>query len=309
MNKIASFIFGSAVGIAGTLYVVLGVSSEQQIVNAVNSESAEIGFSQHNQLQQIACDKPHLLETMAQSEDSSELDSLLNAFASRTEDIFENQDYKDLSYLIRKDKKVAEQVRKRFLESKSYEEKHALMNLLSQDNSDETINMVIGMIQAADDESKRLGFELLGSMELKESHMGLNQALLDATYDESNPELLTDVIYRLAEKKLDDSTKIIAIERLQTLLANDNSLIKARAIEGLSQLGDQTIISTMIRQHLQDPDEAVRVSAISAAFKLSSIQMDQEITSALTNMASNPNEPESVRNMASAVLGSQKSAL
>ena len=117
------------------------------------------------------------------------------------------------------------------------------------------------------------------------------------------------MIFRLSENTLDDATKATAIDRFQSFLTSNNSTIKARAIDGLSQLGDQVLISTTVKHYIHDSNESVRVSAISAAFKLNSHQMDDDIVSTLTKITKNPEEPESVRNMASAVLGSQKSAL
>jgi hypothetical protein len=311
MHKFAFFILGSLAGIAGTLYVVSDASPDPQLV--VNSNDAYTETSElpnTNKLtQQTTLSNSTPMQSSSGSSDQSNIESMLNAFTANTENLFESQEYKDLAYLMRKDKKVAAQIRQKLIESTSYEEKYALINLLSQDSSEETINLVIDMIKKPDDESKRLGFELLRSMDIKESQTELNNALLDATYYESNPELLTDVIFRLSEKKLDDTTKTIAIDRFQSFLSSGNSAIKARAIDGLSQLGDQATISATVKQYLHDPDEAVRVSAISAAFKLNSTQLDDEIVSTLTRIIKNPEEPESVRNMASAVLDSQKSAL
>ena len=311
MNKFAFFILGSLAGIAGTLYVVSDASPDPQLVVNANhdyNESSEFP-STHTPLTQQTTFNNSKPQPYQELDDPSDIESMLNAFTANTENLFESQEYKVLAYLMRKDKKVAAQIRQKLLESTSYEEKYALINLLSQDSSEETINMVIDMIKKPDDESKRLGFELLRSMDIKESQPELNNVLLDATYYESNPEVLTDVIFRLSEKKLDDSTKTIAIDRFQSFLASGNSAIKARAIDGLSQLGDQETISATVKQYLHDPDEAVRVSAISAAFKLNSTQLDHDIINTLTRITKNPEEPESVRNMASAVLDSQKSAL
>ena len=312
MNKFAFFILGSLAGIAGTLYVISDASTDpQRVVNENHDykESSEFPNTNTPLTQQTTFNNSIPMQSSSDASDQSNIESMLNAFTANTENLFESQEYKDLTYLMRKDKKVAAQIRQKLIESTSYEEKYALINLLSQDSSEETINMVIDMIKHADDESKRLGFELLRSMDIKESHTALNQTLLDATYYESNPELLTDVIFRLTEKTLDDSTKTIAIDRFQSFLASGNSAIKARAIDGLSQLGDQETISATVKQYLGDPDETVRVSAISAAFKLNSTQLDHDIISRLTRITKNPEEPESVRNMASAVLDSQKSAL
>jgi HEAT repeat protein len=310
MNKFAFFILGSLAGIAGTLYVVSDASPDPQHVVISNDDYTETSKVRTNKLtQETTFSNPGSVQSSSGSSDQSHIESMLNAFAANTENLFENQEYKDLTYLMRKDKKVAAQIRQKLIESTSYEEKYALIHLLSQDSSDETINLVIDMIKKPDDESKRLGFELLRSMDIKENQPELNNALLDATYYESNPELLTDVIFRLSEKKLDDATKTIAIDRFQSFLASGNGAVKARAIDGLSQLGDQATISATVKQYLRDPDEAVRVSAISAAFKLNSTQLDHDIISTLTNITKNPEEPESVRNMASAVLESQKSAL
>jgi hypothetical protein len=310
MNKFAFFILGSLAGIAGTLYVVSDTSPDPQVVVNSNDDYTETSQVRTNKLtQQTTLSNSTSAQLPSESGDRSDIESMLNAFTANTENLFESQEYQDLAYLMRKDKKVAAQVRQMLLNSSSYDEKYALVNLLAQDSSQETIDLVIDMIKKPDDESKRLGFELLRAMDIKESQPELNNALLDATYYESNPELLTDVIFRLSEKKLDDATKTIAIDRFQSFLASGNSAIKARAIDGLSQLGDQATISATVKQYLRDPDEAVRVSAISAAFKLNSTQLDHDIISTLTNITKNLEEPESVRNMASAVLDSQKSAL
>ncbi|MET0355470.1 MAG: HEAT repeat domain-containing protein [Cellvibrio sp.] len=309
MNKIIVFILGCGVGIAGTLYVVPNSSNDTEVIatseNNDNSTAEFLNTEKPRQPVTFNDSKPTSAPSQLQS--PLDIESKLNAFTADTEHLFERKDYKDLAYLIRNDKKVAAAVRNKLLNSTSYEEKYALVNLLAQDSSSETVELVIDMIKKPDDESKRLGYELLRSMDIKENQPELNTALLDSTYYETNPELLTDVIYRLSEKKLDDSTKTVAIDRFQSLLSNNNNAIKARAIDGLSQLGNQDTISSTVKRYIQDTDESVRVSAISAAFKLNPSHLDDEIVGTLTRITKNPAEPESVRNMASAVLDSRKS--
>jgi hypothetical protein len=309
MNKIAFFVLGALTGIAGTLYVVSDADINQELVTDSNIIENTNTHPFNSQDQTISYTQPEINKPLIKIDNAADMESLLNRFTANTANLFESQEYKDLAYLIRKDKKLAAQVRKKFVETNSYEEKYALMNLLSQDSSEENINLVIEMIKNQDDESKRLGFELLRSMDITESHSELNQALLDATYYESNPEVLTDVIFRLTEKKLDDTTKFLAIERFNTFLSSSNPDLKARAIDGLSQLGDQQTITMTVKRYLQDSNESVRIAAISAAFKLNSGTLDSELLGNLTRISQNPEEPENLRNIATAVLDSQKSAL
>lgn len=309
MNRIAFFVLGALTGIAGTLYVVSDADINQEFVTDSKIIENTDTTPFNNQDQAISYTRPEINKPPIKIDNAVDMEALLNRFTANTANLFESQEYKDLAYLIRKDKKLAAQVRQKFVESNSYEEKYALLHLLSQDNSEETINLVIEMIKNPDNESKRLGFELMRSMDITESHSGLNQALLDASYYESNPEVLTDVIFRLTEKKLDDTTKSIAIERFQTFLSSSNPDLKARAIDGLSQLGDQEMIATTVKRYLQDSNENVRISAISAAFKLNSGKLDNELLGTLTRISQNPAEPENLRNIATAVLESQGSAL
>jgi len=313
MNKIALFTFGCLIGIAGTLAVTLTVAKDQQPVagDTPNGYALELNATTSSPAINT-CDESKPLTPNQQTIDklsTSDIDVLLQRLKTNPEALFDSQAFKDLAYLISKDKDVANTVRKMILNSESFEEKYALVQLLAEANSPETASFVIDMINTPNNETKRLGFELLTAMEIKENLPELNNALLDATLYEANPEFLADVIFRLSANPLDDPTKSKAVDRFQALLSSDNKSIKARAIDGLAQLGDQATISAVVKQHLHDTDADVRVSAIRGAFKLHPDRLDEEIIGALTNIIKNPAEPESARNIASAVLASQKSVL
>lgn len=309
MNKLLTFICGVVAGCGTTLYVTNALY-EQPVDSEPQSKT------QPDMLDTFIPERDHrcsytlpLTEQSRSSTKNSLDDDLINdVFLMNTEHLFESEKFKDLVYLLRKDKNIAAQLRNKFLTTTSYEERYALVKLLAHDNSDETVDLVIDLISDASNESKQLGLDLLRSMDIKESHTGLNRALLDATYYESNPELLTEVIFRLSGSDIDESTKNIAVERFQFLLASDNNTIKASAINGISQLANQSTISSTIKQHIHDTDENIKVSAISAAFQLNATHFDNEMVSALTRIANNSQEPENVRDLASAVLSAQKSS-
>ena len=315
MNKFSIFILGAIAGCGSTLYIISSSSYENRDANELNStiNSAAVETHAPDHWEQIAQSPPAPAQANAASNNSlaknSSVTSLIDDVISiRTENLFESEKYKDLVYLMRKDKNIAAQLRSKLLMSTSYEEKYTLVNLLAQDNSEETVNLVIDLIKNPNNESKQLGFELLQSMDIKESHAQLNQALLDATYYETNPELLTETIYRLSEKIVDEPTKNIAIERFQFFLAGDNNTVKARAIDGISQLASQGTIASTVKQYIRDADENIRASAVSAVFKLNPDHIDNEMISILTDISNNSQETENVRNIASAVLNAQQQA-
>ncbi|HTF95346.1 MAG TPA: HEAT repeat domain-containing protein [Cellvibrio sp.] len=315
MNKFSIFILGAIAGCGSTLYIISSSSYENRDANELNSTINPAAVETHapDHWEQIAQSPPAPVQANAASNNSlaknSSVTSLIDDVISiRTENLFESEKYKDLVYLMRKDKNIAAQLRSKLLMSTSYEEKYTLVNLLAHDNSEETVNLVIDLIKNPNNESKQLGFELLQSMDIKESHVQLNQALLDATYYETNPELLTETIYRLSEKIVDDPTKNIAIERFQFFLAGDNNTVKARAIDGISQLASQGTIASTVKQYIRDADENIRASAVSAVFKLNPDHIDNEMISILTDISNNSQETENVRNIASAVLNAQQQA-
>lgn len=306
MNKIAFFILGILVGAAGSHYVSSDISIGRNTTISL-SNNIDVSALQNAYLskQQSTNNKSNDTQITTKPGKTTDIDLLINELIASSENLFESYAYKDLAYLIRKDKRIAIEVRHKLITSNSYQEKYALVNLLAQDGSQENIDLAIDLIKSLDSESKQLGLELLRGMNIDDNQPTLTNALLDATYYESDPEVLTNVIFQLSEKDLEPSTKAIAIDRVQSFLYSDDTNLKARAIDGLSLLGDQQIISTTVKQYLSHADEKVRTSAISASFKLN--QLDTDIISSLTNIIKNPEESENIRNMASAVLQSQKS--
>lgn len=309
MNKIAFFTLGVLVGSAATHYVSSHISKDRNMAINLNNNDIELSATQHtyqSKPQPINNDSKDIQITK-NSDKATDIDLMIDELIANTENLFESSTYKDLAYLIRKDENIAVEVRRKIINSNSYQEKYALVNLLAQDSSKENIDLAIDLIKSVGNESKQLGFELLRGMQIEDNQPTLTNALLDATYYESDPEFLTNVIFQLSKNVLEPSTKAIAIDRVQSFLYSDDTILKARAIDGLSLLGDQQIISTIVKQHLSHVDEKVRTSAISASFKLN--QLDSDIISSLTNIIKNPEESENIRNMASAVLESQKSEL
>lgn len=309
MNKIAFFTLGVLVGCAATYCVSSHISTDRNTAIGLSNNDIEVSTLQNAYLpkQQSTSNNSKDTQITTKPGKTTDIDLLINELIANTENLFESYAYKDLAYLIRKDKSIAVEVRRKLINSNSYQEKYALVNLLAQDSSEENIDLAIDLIKSLDNESKQLGFELLRGMHIEDNHPTLINALLDATYYESDPEFLTNVIFQLSEKDLEPSTKAIAIDRVQSFLYSDDNILKARAIDGLSLLGDQQIISTIVKQHLSHVDEKIRTSAISASFKLN--QLDTDIISSLTNIIKNPEESENIRNMASAVLESQTSVL
>lgn len=309
MNKIAFFTLGVLVGSAATYYVSSHISKDRNMAINLNNNDIELSAIQHTYQSkpQPTNNDSKDIQITKNSDKATDIDLMIDELIANTENLFESSTYKDLAYLIRKDENIAVEVRRKIINSNSYQEKYALVNLLAQDSSKENIDLAIDLIKSVGNESKQLGFELLRGMHIEDNQPTLTNALLDATYYESDPEFLTNVIFQLSENVLEPSTKAIAIDRVQSFLYNDDTILKARAIDGLSLLGDQQIISTIVKQHLSHVDEKVRTSAISASFKLN--QLDRDIISSLTNIIKNPEESENIRNMASAVLESQKSEL
>ncbi len=309
MNKIAFFTLGVLVGSAATHYVSSHISKDRNMAINLNNNDIELSAIQHTYQSkpQPTNNDSKDIQITKNSDKATDIDLMIDELIANTENLFESSTYKDLAYLIRKDEKIAVEVRRKIINSNSYQEKYALVNLLAQDSSKENIDLAIDLIKSVGNESKQLGFELLRGMHIEDNQPTLTNALLDATYYESDPEFLTNVIFQLSENVLEPSTKAIAIDRVQSFLYSDDTILKARAIDGLSLLGDQQIISTIVKQHLSHADEKVRTSAISASFKLN--QLDSDIISSLTNIIKNPEESENIRNMASAVLESQKSEL
>lgn len=314
MNKFALFTLGVFVGALGLHYINGHFAPDRYTaINAYRNykNASDVSEPSHS-LQPADIDvktvqlasKPDVY-----SDKHIDVTSMINALTLNLENLYESVEYKDLTYLMRKDENIAVEVRRIFLNSISYQEKYALVNLLAQDSSKENISLAIDMINNSDSESKKLGLELLRGMNIKESQPELNNVLLDAIYYESNPDLVTDLIYQLSEKELDSSTKIRVIDRFQSLLYSENNILKARAIDGLSILGDQEIIAATVAQHFYNPDEGVRLSAISAAFRLHPNQFSEDIINELNKIINNPAEPENIRNLALSVLSSRQDSL
>ena len=309
MNKITFFSAGFLCGVAATLGVVIGYVQDDNEISG-RPQDMTLAPTQIPDLTPARASPVTPKQTIIESNNKTvaepELMSLLRAFKSKSGGVYEREEYKDLAYLIRQDNNLAALVRNMVLESESYEEKYALINVLSQDHSPETNNFVVDLINTSDDENKRLGYELLGLMRPNERSPELSNALIDASYNESNPEFLAKIIYRLSEAELDEMSKTVAIQQFQSFLYSESNTIKADAIGGISRLADQDTIRDTAKEFIHDSNEAVRISAIGSLFKLESSQFDQEIISSIAEIAKNPEESQNARNIAAAVLESKK---
>ena len=236
---------------------------------------------------------------------TKKLESLLGIFKTES-NVLERQEYTDLAYLVRNNNNIAALVKSRILASELFEEKLALVNVLSHNRSDETIDFGVEMIRNMEGETKRLGLELIAAMKIREGVLRINNALLEASYEESDPELLSEVIVQLTQNQLDDSTQYKVAERFQHFLSTENTELKVRAIDGLARVADQSTVQATIKEYIQDANDDVKISAINAAFHLNASWLDEDIANTLARIAKDPQESESARNIASAVLDSHK---
>ncbi|MBX2859322.1 MAG: hypothetical protein KTR17_11730 [Cellvibrionaceae bacterium] len=235
------------------------------------------------------------------------LDQLLQVFRQRQDDLYSSGDYNDLVYLVRHNQAIAEQIKTRIEESPSYDERISLIAVLANNESKATVEFATSLVQSLDKDSQNLGFELLMSMGNRGYNPELNSALLDATHYETDPSVLGNIINHLSVGQLDASTKLKATENFQRLVYdNDDTVVKARAIDGLRRIGNQDTILLAVMDHLNHPNSEVKTSAISAMDALDKSKVTQEMLETLKSIADNPGEAELTKEYARAFLTRHK---
>ncbi|WP_185236478.1 HEAT repeat domain-containing protein [Teredinibacter franksiae] len=234
----------------------------------------------------------------------AEVEHLMKAFQLGSENLYSSNEFKDLAYLVRHNKSVVEKIKNQILESESYDERMSLIAVLANDESEETVDFATSLIQSIDSETQNFGFELLFSMgDDRVNTPALNATLLDAASYETNPQSLGNIINLLTAGKLDESTKAKANESFQRLVSRgENSTVTARAIDGISRLGNQDAIYLAVTDHLIDPDPDVKTAAINAISYLDKNKVNQEMIETLKHLANNSEEPSIVREYATMIL-------
>lgn len=228
--------------------------------------------------------------------------------------LLNNQEIFELTYLASKSDEVADLIKRAIIENHSLQDKTVLLNLLSQNKPDDMINFGIEMLNSGDINNKKIALELIDSIKLYDNnakisastHQSLAYILLDSSYDESNPELLSDVIGQLTRFDLDATTKEAVSERFQHLTMSNNIAIKVKALDGLTQVADQYILQDTIKDFLFDTNEDIKLAGINAVFHLQPDLVDAEIVSTLTRIIDNEDESQSARNIAAAALNSHQ---
>ncbi|MFG6413920.1 hypothetical protein ACG02S_08430 [Roseateles sp. DC23W] len=231
-----------------------------------------------------------------------QVDAVLGRLAADPEAAFDDRALQDLSCSMRRDPQAAAQVRARLLGSSSATERFALMRLLAQDDSPETAALVRGLIGAADHDTKRLGYDLLRSVEGASQRPELTQALLAALQQETEPAYLSELIGSLSRRSLDDMGRSVAAQRLQSILAGSHAEARASALLALPQLVDAPTAAVAVRQHLQDPDATVRLAALQAALAMNASTLDADVVSMARRLSLSASEPEAVRSVAQVLL-------
>lgn len=312
MSKLFQFLAGAMVGVIGTLLIIFiyfptnrPVSNSDESTASISFESAINTLASTNK--DCAPPKSMAIEATPTPHSATEIElaALLRKLNSATENSLSSEAFKDLIYLIKKDKNIAKTLREMLVNSDSYEEKMILVNALAQAGGQENNPLIIDMISSPDETNKQLGFELLSLQNPNDDQAELSATLLNASYQETNPERLATLIYRLSESNPDELTKRLAIERFQSFLSSNESTITAGAINGLALLADQDTILTTAREYLQNANNEIRMSAISSLFKVDHLEAD--VLASLSKIAQDANEPESTRNIATAVLQQKES--
>jgi len=214
----------------------------------------------------------------------------------------ESQSKADLAYLIRNNPAMFGYVQNAIMESNSYQARSVLIDLLSQRAGVETVNFAIEMLNKTDFDTNKLALELMSSMQQSGQVASINNALLDLTFTQDNVEILAEVFVQLSQNELDSSTRRLAIERFQYFLASDDPLLKVRALDSLSRVGEAAIIQPIIKSYLFDTNTGMQKAAIKAIFHLDPQAIDHDLLEALHQITNDVTHNESVRNIALAVL-------
>lgn len=311
MKHAISFVLGTALGVCGTLYAIHVRVAEQAVppmpanramalpdVRAAGPEAMPqplpAGLPLHPPSAAVA--------VAASSAPTAVVSTLLHQLASDPEQLFSSPASRDLACLMRQDPHVASQVRNRLLNSPSASERHSLMRLLAQDDSLETTRLLGQLLSGPEGQAKRLGFDLLRSLDNPGARPELTRALLAATQQEKNPEYLADLIAILGNQPLDSASKGVVVQQLQTMLAQGPQPARASAMMGLAQLADLPTVAWLVKGHLHDPDPAVRLASINAALRLDARDLGPEVLSTVHRLSQASEEPEAVRNLALALL-------
>ncbi|WP_175561555.1 HEAT repeat domain-containing protein [Vibrio aerogenes] len=233
---------------------------------------------------------------------ATDVGQLLNQLENSPDNDFSSDTFQTLSFLIKKDDALALQVENAIRNSHSYDEKWKLLNILANNHSQETIRFATDMLTSQNDsQTQKLGLELVDMMALHHLPATLSQALVEATYHQSDPAFLGQVITLLGHQA-DSNIQPLVEERLQALLSDTHQQIKAAAIDGLAEISAPYQIQETARSYLTDADEMTRNAAISSLFKLSADEIDSDIIAGLNQMKNDPTTTDSTRRLAAAVL-------
>lgn len=314
MKHLISLAFGAALGVCGTLYAVHeGVvrPALQPVQTVQPSEAApslgvlatEPGATPWPSTSAAALQpRPAAAAAPAMAAPVALAGTLLQQLAADPDLPFQSAASRDLACLMRQDPRVAGQVRDRLLNSASETERHSLMRLLAQDDSPETTRLVGQLLSGPDGQAKRLGFDLLRTLDSPGGRPELTRALLAATQQEKNPEYLADLIATLGNQPLDPASRGVVVQQLQALLAQGPRPVRASALMALGQLADPPTLAWLVKGHVHDPDPAVRVAAINLALRLEARELDPGFLNVVHRLSQASDEPEAVRNLALALL-------
>jgi hypothetical protein len=86
------------------------------------------------------------------------------------------------------------------------------------------------------------------------------------------------------------------------MLAQGPQSARASALISLGQLADTPTLAWLVKGHLHDPDPAVRLASINVALRLGTRELDSGFLNAVYRLSQAHEEPEAVRNLASALV-------
>lgn len=311
MKHAISFVLGTALGVCGTLYALHAPVVEPAVPSVQAHGAMPLQGVRAAAHDATAGPVPAGLPLQPPSRAGGPAlpaagpalaGTLLHQLASDPDQVFSSPATRDLACLMRQDPQVASQVRHRLLNSTSATERHSLMRLLAQDDSPETTRLLGQLLSGPEGQAKRLGFDLLRSLDNPGARPELTRALLAATQQEQNPEYLADLIAVLGNQPLDSASKGVVVQQLQTLLVQGPQTARASAMTGLAQLADLPTLAWLVKGHLHDPDPAVRLASINAALRLDSRDLGPEVLNTVQRLSQASEEPEAVRTLASALL-------
>lgn len=302
------FAGGLAAGVVGTVLVVSAPSARDQaeaqpLAHRPALPAAAVTAARSPVLGQPPEQRQVLPATLPQAAaGATAVDAVLSRLATDPDAVLDERALQDLTCSMRRDRTVAVQVRERLLSSSSHGERFALMRLLAQDDSLETASLVRDLIVAPESEAKRLGYDLLRSMDGSSRRPELTHTLLAALQQESDPQYLTALIASLSIGPLDDMSKSVVAQRLQSILAVGHTEVRASALVAMPQVVDTHTLALAVKRHLDDADAAVRLAALQAAWALNGSRLDVDVVNTVRRMSLSSAEPEAVRSVAQALL-------